>query len=126
MREENPEDQAEAIETRLAEWEAGRNEGEGTEAAEKIGDREAVKLGDAIAGVVFAAAGVTSFIWIANAGACPICNELDGRVVGREQVFVESGDTVTPESGDAAPLTTRTNVAHPPLHQGCDCTLAAA
>ncbi len=126
VRDSNPEDTAEILEQRLAEWESGRNEEDGLDQASKIGDREAVQLEGAIAGLVFAGLGVTTFIWIANSGACPICMELDGRVVGREEVFVEAGGTVDPDVENVTPLTTRTNVSHPPLHQGCDCTLAAA
>lgn len=112
------ENAADAIAQRLDEWEERE--------AEKVGNNESVRLGEAVARAAFVAVGVTTFMWSANDGACPICEEMDGRVVGSERVFVESSETVDPNDDDATPLESKADILHPPLHQGCECSIVTA
>ena len=104
----------EALDARLDEWTEKR--------PEKIAQRETVQVGVAVAKVAWVALGVTLLGWVASGDACPICQELDGKVVGVEQNFVNEGDTVNP--GGTAPLRPRLSVGHPPLHEGCNCNIA--
>ena len=108
-------DTVEEIEQRLEEWTETR--------ADKVADRQAVQFEEAIAKSVFAYMGITKLVWRANSGACPLCNELDGQVVGIDKWFVPSGGTV--EGGDKA-LTSYGNVGHAPLHRGCACSVGPA
>ena len=104
-------DVAEAVTTRLDEWEDRR--------PAKEAKNESVRAGNAAARTLFAIAGVTKLIWRANANACPICQEMDGRVVGVEHPFAAAGEKI----GD---LTVSSNVSHAPLHGGCNCTVEPA
>jgi len=122
----DPDKLAEAIEQRLTEWEEGREDGKRKNQAEKIASTEAVKLGDAVARTAFVALGVTRLAWVANAEACPLCEELDGQIVGVEETFVEASEEVDPGDDNIVPLKARGNINHPPLHGGCECMLAAA
>lgn len=102
----------EAVENRLDEWEEKR--------AEKIGRRQAVSFGEAVALAAFVVIGIETVRWNANANACPLCNEMDGQVVGVNKQFKSAGDTVEP-GGDTAPLSVKGDVFTPPLHDGCEC-----
>ena len=78
---------------------------------------ESVRLGQGFARVAFAAAGVTTLVWVAvGDSTCPYCSEMDGKVVGIEQNFLNEGDSVS----DLSP---NSSIAHPPLHLGCDCMI---
>ncbi len=83
---------------------------------------EALKAGNAIAKFGMAAAGVSTLVWSAAGGKpCPICEEMDGTVIGIEQDFASEGDTL--EAQGQNPLTLSGNVGHPPLHDGCECMI---
>lgn len=110
----------EALEQRLTEWEEGRREGEQPSRAEKMADEETHKLGNAMAQATFATAGVTVLRWLAVGDSCPFCNMLNGQVVGIEEKFVNSGDSLSPEDADT-PLEPARDIGHPPIHGGCDC-----
>jgi len=118
------EDPYEAVNQRLKEWGVGRTAG-GKSAAEKLAGREAIQWGDAVAREAMRRAGVTELVWIANGSACPICQELDGSVVGIEDGFVEASDEIDPADDEVSPLKIYSKVLHPPLHNGCECMLAA-
>lgn len=107
----------EALEARLGDWEETR--------AERIASREVVEAGGAFAAAAYAAVGVTLIRWVTVGDNCPLCDAMDNKVVGVRQSFLEAGDTVKPAGEEAAPLTTRRAVGHPPLHQGCNCTIVA-
>lgn len=107
----------EAIEERLDEWDDKR--------ADKIADNETVRLSENIAKAVFLLAGITTYRWNTSSGACPLCQELDGKVVGRDVAFVAIGDTVDPNDGQTNPLTSTGDIGHAPLHQGCNCFVTA-
>ena len=113
--EESGEDMIAVVETRLGEWEDTR--------PGKVGMNETVQLSNAIAKVVFAGAGITKLIWrTMGSKACPICQEMNGKVVGIEQPFVGK-DTVL-ESEGQSPMRVYRPTSHPPLHQSCICTIS--
>ena len=110
---ENPEELLEAINQRLDEWEDKR--------PDKITDRETVQSENYFAKGVFLLAGVTQLRWVASGDACPLCEELNGQVVGIEQSFLSSGDTVKGEGSND--LVSGGNVSYAPLHKGCVCSV---
>ena len=104
---------AAAIMKRLEGWEDTR--------ADKIASDETVKASGGVMRYVFGASGIIKLVWVASGGdPCPLCSEMDGRVVGIEQNFVNAGDKV--KGGDTS-ITASSNVMNPPLHQGCECTI---
>lgn len=104
----------EVIETRIDEWEQTR--------ADKVGMNETVQLSNAVAKFVFASGGVIRLRWQTSGGkSCPLCQELNGKVVGIEQPFV-SGDSVLEAEG-TSPFKAYRPTSHPPLHQGCSCVI---
>lgn len=118
-------DPYDAINLRLKEWGVGRAGGMGKTAAEKLGGREAIQFGDAVAREALRRMGVKELVWIANSSACPICEELDGSVVGIEEGFVEASGEIDPADDEVSALQVYSRVLHPPLHNGCACMLAA-
>lgn len=118
LRDPNETDMEDALETRLGEWEEKR--------PDKIADRETVQAGGAFITFAFLAAGVQRLMWQTTDGdqTCPLCQELDGKIVGIATPFVRQGDTVTP-GGDTAPLTSDGDIGHEPLHEGCNCITVA-
>jgi HK97 family phage portal protein len=104
----------EAVTRRLGEWEETR--------PGKVAARESVQAGSAIAKAAWAAAGVRRLVWRASAGHCPICEEMDGKTVEITRTFVSAGQAVNPE-GDTAPLEATQSFGHPPLHEGCNCSI---
>lgn len=108
------EESVELVEERIGEWEETK--------ADKFSSEQAVKLESAITRTVFMSAGITKLIWIANDGACPICMEMDGAIVGIEQNFIGPNDSIDVQGG-FSPNTPR---AHPPLHDKCVCSIGPA
>jgi hypothetical protein len=105
------------IQDRIDEW--------GDTRPEKVAENESVRLNGAISRAIYAYFGVATIVWVANAKACPLCVSLDGQEVEVSGYFVKQGGEVDPEDGETSPLTTRTKLGHPPLHQGCACSIAA-
>ena len=116
MAETAPADVAGALETRLDEWVETR--------PAKIAKRDTVDAGSMIAKAVWAANGISKLVWRTVGDNCPLCDELDGKVVEITQHFVKTGDRVNPADDDTAPLDVTRNLGHPPLHEGCDCTIS--
>jgi HK97 family phage portal protein len=108
----------ELIEERLNEWESGTSE-DNPPRAEKDAQNESRRMGNALSRLFYTAAGVTVLKWRANPGACPLCQEMDGRTAGIRGTFAGKGDTI--EGEGTAPLTTDTDIFAPPLHGGCEC-----
>ena len=104
-------DPAELLEERLAEWEEKRGE--------KIAGRESVRGENAFSRSAFAFLGVKKLRSIAYRDTCPYCSNLDGKVIGIEEVFLPAGD-FQPD-GAERPLTVSSARKHPPYHDGCDC-----
>ncbi len=109
-------DAGDAIEERLSQWEHGSSDANPTR-AEKESNNEATRMVMAMARMFLVAGGVTQLVW--SGGECPICQELDGKVVGTEESFASEGD----EIGD---LKVESNTFAPPLHQGCVCSIDPA
>lgn len=108
-------DPEEIIEDQLKEWE--ENE------ADSIADRETNTAGEGVSRALWTLAGITLFVWVTSGDSCPLCQEMDGKVVGAERTFVSAGDIVDPQDGSTAPLKVKSKVFHPPLHKGCDCAV---
>lgn len=101
------------LETRFDMWESVRTD--------EVAKEETAKGKSAIARGVYAAAGILVLRWVAFGDNCPICNSLNGKVVGIEQAFAEAGFEVGPPD---AGITPRTSIKHPPIHGGCDCDIS--
>lgn len=113
---ETIEDDAEAqaaIETRLEQWSERR--------PDKVGFNEATRAGGALTRSLYIAGGVLIFRWVTVGKNCPYCNSLDGKVTNVETPFVPKNSDVEVEGEE--PLLSRTNIGHPPLHEGCDCLI---
>jgi len=111
---EKEEEPAEVITTRLNEWEETR--------AGKVAMNETIQLSNAVAKVVFSGAGIIRLRWVAlGSKSCPLCQEMNGKVVGIDKPFLAEGDKLESESGSEIQLYRPTT--HPPLHQGCVCQI---
>lgn len=64
---------------------------------------------------------VTAKQWSTNAGACPICQSLDGKIVELEKNFADKGTTL--RSGESEYVVNYEHLSHPPLHPNCRCAL---
>jgi len=91
-----------------------------TDRADRIAAHETVQAGSAFARESWRQVGVTRLTWAAAGGACPLCQSLDGQTVGIEQEFVSAGDLV---AGDGVTTLVASKTLHPPLHQGCVCSV---
>lgn len=115
--ETEPETLVDAIEKRLAQWEERR--------PQKIAMRETIEAGAAISKQVWRDGGVQQLIWVAaGSDACPICNELDGRIIGITSEFSVAGQGH--EGGGGSQLVTSRGISHPPIHEGCECQISPA
>lgn len=110
---ETAENQAQIVETRLNEW--------GETRPGKISMNETVQLSNAVAKWTFAGAGIARLQWVAlGAESCPLCNQLDGKIVGIEENFVNAGAIL---SGGDKNFSIGRPTSHPPLHAGCVCQI---
>ena len=110
---ENP---VEALEQRFDEWTEKR--------PSKVASRELVRVREAMAMASMQQQGVERKVWAARGSdTCPYCRSLDGRTVETSADFFTESDSYQPEGADE-PLTFNRSIAHPPIHDGCDCTLA--
>lgn len=107
-------DPTQALKGRLGEWGAKR--------AGKFAARETVNVEGAISRKTWAGSGITKMRWVAFPPNCPLCNELDGQVVGIEGEFVSSNEEHTGDDG-VTTIRTQGPTRHAPLHDGCDCTV---
>lgn len=102
----------EEIEELIAQWEETRSE--------SFADNELVQSSGAFARSAYAAIGVMVLRWRANAGACDLCESLNGVITEISKPFVSAGSTV---DAGGAPLVVSHNIGHPPLHNGCSCEI---
>ena len=86
----------------------------------EVAAHESVKASSAAARVAWMMLGVENLRWVASPQACPICEEMDGQVVGIGLNFVNAGDEAPSADADA-PGMVAGDTAHPPLHTGCTC-----
>jgi hypothetical protein len=106
-----------ALTARFDEWEQKR--------PEKVAKNELVRSANAAQVEQFREAGVTKMVWRASGGkTCPFCTELDGTIISVDGTFFEEGDTLNPE-GVTAPIHFESSLGHPPVHQGCVCSVEA-
>ena len=108
-------DPAPRIEERLDDWEEKN--------AAKIARRESFRATNAFVWAAFGALGVQFLRWVASGDNCPYCDDLNGKVAGIAQAFLEAGE-FQPDGADG-PLKIRNTVRHPPVHDGCDCMIVA-
>jgi len=109
-----PDEVGDEIENRLAEWSEKR--------PEKVALNETVRANNAVTKFVWVAAGITRLIWVAQGSqSCPYCQELNGRTVGVRYPFVGEGE-FNPPGADGS-MKIRGPHFHPPLHQGCVCSI---
>jgi HK97 family phage portal protein len=106
----------ELIDARLDEWENGSDTRASRPRA--IAEHESVRFGGAFAVTAFAAAGVSKLVWRTVGDNCPICDSLNGEVVGITEAFAD--DKSEMPNG----FSPRGAVTHPPLHAGCDCVIS--
>ena len=70
--------------------------------------------------------GIGNKQWKTVGANCPLCNQMEGRIVGISHNFLESGDIVDPGDGKTSPLKPHRSVKGPPLHRGCDCKVVSS
>lgn len=109
-------DPAEAIESRLNEWDEHRGQ--------RMARNEANRAGNALAWAFYLAGGVQVMRWVTIGDSCPYCKALDGRVVGIRSNFLGKDDDFQPD-GAERPLSKRNDIKHGPLHDECDCQVVA-
>ncbi len=114
---EDGRDVAEALDEELSEWTDRR--------ADETARREPVRFNNALAKVMYVAAGVVSIRSVAFGKNCPYCTALDGKVIGVSENFIAAGEDFQPD-GAEAPLRSEYNLGHAPYHDGCDCMCVAA
>lgn len=110
------EDPAPAFDQRMNDWEERR--------PGIIAQWESFRSNNAIAKLIYVAAGIVRLRWRAFGESCPYCSKLNGKVVGIKENFLASGVDYQPE-GAERPLRPSTNIGHPPAHGGCDCMITA-
>jgi len=93
------------------------------ERSPQIADEESVRFGNAMAKMVYGALGVVTLRFVTFGENCPYCDQMDGRVIGIEENFISAGGSI--EADGAEPLTSTTDIGHPPIHSGCDCMVVA-
>ncbi len=81
--------------------------------------QERILVESAISRTVWRAVGVTKIRSVARGESCPYCNDLNGKVIGVEESFLQPGQ-FKPD-GAEAPLRVSSIKNHPPFHDGCDC-----
>jgi HK97 family phage portal protein len=87
--------------------------------------QETVRLGSAIALMIYGRGGVKKKRWVTFGETCPYCRSLDGRTIAIEGYFLEEGQDFKPIGG-SSPLRPSSNVGHAPAHRGCDCAIVAS
>jgi HK97 family phage portal protein len=104
-----------ALQTRFDEWEETRGD--------KMAMTHTVRESNAMTKEVWRGNGVRKIEWVTHGENCPFCNGLSGKIVGIEQTFAREGEDYQPAGADGA-LHIRSNIGHPPIHLGCDCSIA--
>lgn len=103
-----------ALVQRLDEWAEKR--------PAKVAANETVRTANAIAVERMRSEGIVTKRWASSGGACPYCSSLDGTAVEVERPFFTTEDSYQPE-GAETPLTFTSDLGHPPVHQGCVCSV---
>lgn len=108
-------DELEAVTERLDEWKENR--------AEKDSLWQSTEAEGAFTKRGYVLAGVTKIRWTAHGKNCPYCNAIDGKVIGVEKTFLRADEPFKPD-GAPSEMVTKTDITHPPMHQGCDCSIS--
>lgn len=103
-----------AIDAELETWDDGRSN--------NIANEESTRLNNAAAKKAWQLAGVQKLKSVAFGDSCPYCTSLNGKIVGINKFFLMAGESLLPDGIDV-PLTTTSNIGHPPYHGGCDCMI---
>ncbi len=102
------------IEERIMEWEQTR--------AAKVANDEVVRVSNGAARYVWAAAGILKLVWKTQGSEnCPFCNQMNGKVVGIQEAFIDRSASIT--ATDGSNLKIFGKKMHPPIHQGCKCSI---
>lgn len=118
VKESAPDEMLDALRGRLTEWADKR--------PEKVAANETVRTANAIAVERMRSEGVVTKRWASSgSNTCPYCSSLDGTEVQIERDFFGPDDSFQPE-GAETPLTFTTTIGHPPVHQGCVCSVVPA
>jgi hypothetical protein len=110
------EDAEERINAELTHWKDVRP-------AELAMDQSTRSAG-AVAKFVYSVAGILVLRWVTMGDSCPYCKAMDGRTISINKLFLSPGEEFQPDGADG-PMTTTTDIGHPPLHGGCDCSIRA-
>src|SRR5690606_21654062 len=102
----------ETLTTRADEWEEKR--------PGKVATNEVGRVAAGAARWAWQMAGIGTLVWRAHPGACPLCQELDGRRVPVRGYFLAAGDSVG-EGPDR--LIATEPIGGPPLHAACKCDI---
>jgi HK97 family phage portal protein len=108
-------DQQQAVEAEMDHWQEAR--------PAQIAGEQTTRENNAVAKMVYTAVGVRILRWVTMGETCPYCSSLNGRTVEITRNFLAMGQELAPDG--ASPMTTTTNIGHPPVHDGCDCMIAA-
>ncbi|MEM7131184.1 MAG: phage portal protein [Chloroflexota bacterium] len=110
------EETAELIEERLDGWLETQ--------AKKVALAQAFEGLNALVVATYGVYQVVSLRWAASGDSCPFCQQLNGKIVGRGDYFIEGGSSI--DAGDGStPMLVRRNKKYGPLHGGCDCVVVA-
>ncbi len=127
LRDGTPDDVAETMLGRMAEWTDKR--------AAKEAQQTVRQSDGSIARQIWIQGGVERIVWHTDGNPCPLCEQLEGETVGLEagEAFLSEGQSLNAADKDGNPITDKedpnfrdpiragSNVLHPPLHQGCNC-----
>lgn len=113
---EDGRDPLDALLDRLGEWDETR--------ADKITEIQLTRTSGAVTRETWKRGNIRRIRWVAQgAKTCPFCQNLDGKTVGIEQVFLSQGEDYEPEGASSA-LSPSSDVTHPPVHATCVCGIA--
>ncbi len=111
INDEDEDDEITALNTRMDEWDEKRGN--------KIAVAEIVQAEGALV-VMMTLSQERTLIWqIQGKTTCEACISLQGKVVEKDQWFVQQNDDIP--NGDLADIHVRFSKKHPPLHYACDC-----
>lgn len=65
---------------------------------------------------------VVSLEWSTEADGCVYCQALNGKIVGIDETFARTGESVTGTDGTLLPISYE-SIGHPPLHPNCRCSI---
>lgn len=82
------------------------------------------KLDNKIAHEQYKKSGVQYIKWVTHGENCPLCNQLNGKVIDIKTNFVNEGETLTAEGVSNYTASHHINAGN--LHTGCDCSIAIA